>query len=304
MISFATDTEFLIVSVSSAKQFKEVELLMLARSIPYTIHHEAWQKSFYIHKQWESRAIAEIRSYLQENENWPPRQEASTESLEFRFSTLHVLIVVSLAFFHWYVTRTGFSPEWMAQGRFVARDVLAGEWWRVITALTLHVDDAHLLSNMAGLVVFAGSVGIYIGPGISWLAVLSAGALGNGLNAVFSQTAQPGVGASTAVFAAVGLIGIFGIKSSYRQGRVKTRFFVPLMAGFGIFAMLGTNPQTDVSAHLFGFFSGILVGVMLLPLVFSKPIRSRLIQTLCMIGFIMAIYGSWAIAAGLLESPA
>lgn len=298
MITFSSDPDFFIVRTTTAKQFKEVELLLLSRAIPFTVRNDYWEKLFYIPQQSEAKAIAELKSYLEENKNWPP-VERELSSKGFGFSPLHVLVVLCLAYFHWHVTRFGFRPDWLDNGKFIATNVISGEWWRLITALTLHVDDAHLLSNMAGLMVFVSGVGYFVGPGFSWLAVLASAALGNLANALFSQTIQPSIGASTAVFAAVGLVSLFGIRSYLHQKQFKVKTFAPFMAGFGLFAMLGTNPQTDVSAHLFGFLSGAICGVIFLFIFNLLPLRSRSFQVLCFIVFGFFIFQSWIFSFGV-----
>jgi membrane associated rhomboid family serine protease len=301
MISLSTETDFFIIRVSSGKEFKEIELLLLSRTIPFTVRADYRMSLFYIPLSYETFASAELRTYLEENKNWPLR-ETTDPTPGFRFSMIHIWVILCLAFFHWQITRIDANPRWLEIGRFIATNVLAGDWWRLFTALTLHADDAHLLSNMAGLAVFVGGVGYFAGPGLSWLLVCSAAGLGNFLNAVFSQTSQPSIGASTAVFAAVGLISIFGIRNYYLNRRLKQRFLISFMAGFGIFAMLGTNPQTDVSAHWFGFVSGALVGVVVLPLVKSEAIRNRVLQLAAFLIFCVLIYGSWYIPAHQLFS--
>ncbi len=292
MISFLFDPDYFVVRVTSAKEFKEIELLLLSRSVPFTIRNDYWQKLFYIPQIFEEKARLELRAFLEENRNWPP-QNPNRYVAGFRFSFLHLFVVLALALFHWHTTRTGFGPHWLELGQFSATKVLAGDWWRLCTALTLHVDDAHLLSNMAGLAIFVGGVGYFVGPGLSWLLVLIGGCMGNYLNALFTQTSQPGIGASTAVFAAVGLIGIFGIRNYYHQRQLKTRILVPFMAGFGIFAMMGTNPQTDVSAHLFGFISGAVLGLLILPMINPRRLGHKIIQLSGLILFCLMVYGSW-----------
>jgi membrane associated rhomboid family serine protease len=295
MISFMPDPDYFIVRVTSAKEFKEIELLLLSRSVPFSVRNDYWQKLFYIPKQSEEKARSELQSFLEENKNWPP--PALHYKLKgFRFSFLHVCIVLCLAFFHWHVTQFDFSPQWLELGKFSATQVMAGDWWRLCTALTLHVDDAHLLSNMAGLLVFVGGVAYFTGPGLSWLLVVLSACLGNYFNALFTQTSQSGIGASTAVFAAVGLIGVFGIRSYYYRREMRTRLLVPFMAGFGIFAMMGTNPQTDVSAHLFGFICGAAIGLVFLPLADPQHLDSRMLQLVGFALFCLSVYGSWIYA--------
>ena len=64
-------------------------------------------------------------------------------------------------------------------GRVEAGALLGGEWWRAITALTLHIELAHLGGNLAFGAFFGYFVGRYFGTGVGWLAVLLAASVGN-----------------------------------------------------------------------------------------------------------------------------
>jgi hypothetical protein len=70
-----------------------------------------------------------------------------------------------------------FGADWLSIGALEAG--ATGEWWRAVTALTLHVDQEHLLGNLM-FGVFAGiGAGRLLGPGVAWSTILGAGALAN-----------------------------------------------------------------------------------------------------------------------------
>lgn len=295
MIEFKTNSDYLVVEVTARKEFKEIELLLLARSIPFTSKNDIWQKAFFVPLDYESFTRSEIANFVSENKNWPPiiRPE---KTVSHKPSGIHLLILGCLAYFHWYTTRIAIDNSWLDSGRFVAHLVLDGEIWRLFTALTLHVDDAHLFSNLVGLLVFVSVVNYYLGPGLSWSAVLVSGALGNFFNALFFQVDHHSIGASTAVFSAVGLISVFGIKHYVNQRRIRGRYLIPLMGGVGIFAMLGTSPETDVMAHFFGFLGGNLLGLLFIPFIGNKKTTSITIQLIGLILFASFLFVSWKTA--------
>lgn len=158
--------------------------------------------------------------------------------------------------------------DWLAAGRLDVDRVLAGEWWRTVTALCLHADTAHLAGNLAFGGFFGLYAGRYLGSGVAWLGILAGGALGNALNALIQPSGHLAIGASTAVFAALGLLaahtwrrGFFG------QTGWKTRA-APLTAAVGLLAFMGTGGGTaggnvDVIAHLTGFVAGLAIGLLL-----------------------------------------
>ena len=58
-----------------------------------------------------------------------------------------------------------------------AAAVRGGEWWRAWTALTLHVDGAHLAANLAAGVWFGYLAARQIGVGSAWFLIVSGAAL-------------------------------------------------------------------------------------------------------------------------------
>lgn len=141
-----------------------------------------------------------------------------------------------------------------------------GEWWRPFTALFLHADLPHLVGNLASGVIFAGLVSRSIGALPGWVLILSCGTLGN---AMVSRLTYPepfvSLGASTAVFAALGILCGTGVSEIFHE-RVRMpwmKIFTPLFAGLIILGWLGGGDgggNTDVLGHVCGFGSGVMAG--------------------------------------------
>lgn len=166
-----------------------------------------------------------------------------------------------------------------------------GELYRCVTALLLHADAAHLAGNMAGIVLFGTAVCGIAGTGLGWLAILGCGALGNLLNAVVHETGHLSVGASTAVFGAVGLLCALQAVYAVRTGQGWRQVFLALGGGLGLLAFLGTSVRSDVGAHLFGFLFGILMGGAY-GLWVQRPL-GRYAQGLCGTIAVFGVLWSW-----------
>src|SRR5262249_55320135 len=69
------------------------------------------------------------------------------------------------------------------------------------------------------------------------------------------------VGASTATFAALGLIAGLQVARRLRLRTRPSNFWVPIGAGLGLIAMLGVGAGSDYWAHMFGLGCGVLFGV-------------------------------------------
>lgn len=143
-----------------------------------------------------------------------------------------------------------------------------GEWWRPFTALFLHADISHLVGNLGAGAVFASLVSKIIGPVRAWLAILACGTAGNLATAWMHYPENyQSLGASTAVFAALGILSGHGLMEMFRQRTSLpwARITAPILGGFILLGWLGTGNggNTDVMGHVFGFGSGLVAGAAL-----------------------------------------
>ncbi len=151
--------------------------------------------------------------------------------------------------------------HWRTAGVMYAGAVVDGEWWRTITALTLHADLGHLLANSLFGTLFGWLAGRYIGSGIAWFLIIVAAAIGNGANALIQADQFRSIGASTAVFASLGLVSTFVWRRGYVRSWGWRRSFAPVFAAIALVAYTGTGGEnTDVAAHLLGFGAGAAIG--------------------------------------------
>ena len=155
-----------------------------------------------------------------------------------------------------------FGWDWRSAGRLHVASVMSGELWRLVTALTLHADLAHIVANSLFGAVFGLLAGRYFGSGLAWLCIVLGGTFGNALNVLVRPEFFMSIGASTATFAAVGLGGAFFWRSGYfREARWQHRF-APVFAAIAFFAYTGTGGEnTDVVAHLTGLLAGFGIGL-------------------------------------------
>ncbi|MFP4156002.1 MAG: rhomboid family intramembrane serine protease [Opitutales bacterium] len=151
-------------------------------------------------------------------------------------------------------------------GRVDAVAVMAeGELWRVVTALTLHADVVHLVSNLVAGAGFAFFVARFFGAAAGWFLILLSGMIGNLLNAwVYYPEPHFSIGASTAVFAALGLMTGVGSRLALADsegGWMLPRWLLPAFGGLTLLGLLGVGEgPVDVAAHISGFLCGIGIG--------------------------------------------
>jgi rhomboid protease GluP len=238
-------------------------LVLEARYLPCRIEPGANGWNLLVPPRSLAASTSELRLFEAKNRHWPPQPPPVAPITENTLATLSVLIL--LATFH-NLTRLGTALpgdlplDWIAIGNAHGARILEGQWWRLITALTLHADGLHLISNLAIGGLFIVLLCRELGSGLAWCLLLGAGTLGNLANACLQRPEHRSVGASTLVFGAVGILAALTLVR-YR-GQLQRRWPLPFAAALALLALLGTEgKQTDLGAHLFGFVFGILLGL-------------------------------------------
>jgi membrane associated rhomboid family serine protease len=186
---------------------------------------------------------------------------------------------------------------WREAGLNSAEAVRSGEWWRTVTALFLHVDEPHIASNLFFGCLFGVLLAHTAGSGFAWLAILLAGALGNGVNDLFQDPSHRSIGASTAVFAAVGLL--VGVES-LRRGRLSVgpaKRYGPILLGAVLLAWFGNGGgDVDIGAHVFGFLSGLAVAYPLHLVLGRSDVRNLRVQSAAGAGAVAIALVAWLLA--------
>jgi membrane associated rhomboid family serine protease len=240
-------------------------------------------------------ACQELRLFVEENRNWPPLLPPVRPMIENTLPTLSILIL--LATFHNItgldLTIMGHHPvDWMEIGNAHSSQILNGQWWRLATALTLHVDWLHLLSNLAIGGIFVIYLCRDLGSGLAWSLLLASGMLGNLANAYVQLPSHSSVGSSTAVFAALGMLGALTVVR-YRH-HLRRRWPLPIAAALSLLALLGTEgKQTDLGAHLFGFLFGFVFGLLAEALVGYLGRPKRLLNALLALMSASVLLTAW-----------
>jgi membrane associated rhomboid family serine protease len=240
----------------------ERSLVLAAMETPHWVLRQGEEFALCVDPARAEDAAAELARFEAERVERPA--SAAPEPAPVRHSTLSLygcgwilsgLYAVELAGPSW----------WEDRGTASSKAIMAGEWWRVFTALTLHADPGHLGANLAIGLIYALFLLPVFGSGWSWLFILVAGGAGNWLNAWgYRDVEHLSIGASTAVFAALGmLVAAQCTMRALSLRAVRAReFLLPVGAGLGLLAYLGVgDQQTDYMAHFFGLLAGLPFGV-------------------------------------------
>jgi membrane associated rhomboid family serine protease len=173
-----------------------------------------------------------------------------------------VWLALALLGFHAWTGPWDDGSPWFERGAANSRLIVGGELWRTVTALTLHSDVTHAVGNAFSCAVFGGLLLRRYGVGVGAVLLLLSGALGNWLTAEWQRAHYVSVGASTALF---GAIGALAATELVRRRRLHLRWgksWLPLAGGIGLLAMLGTGRGSDLTAHVMGLASGAALGAV------------------------------------------
>jgi len=248
-------------------------LVLAAVHIPHQLIDDGISCALVVPAEFSARAVEEVRLYEDEN---PPVRPKVRKRIVYQDALPgvigYVLVVCAVA---WLAGYSIFGHNWFTAGRVDGNLIRDGEWWRTFTALTLHSGVRHLLGNLVFGVFFGIFAGRLLGSGVAWLTVVLSAALGNAANTLLLDSTHRSIGASTAVFATLGLLAGYVWRGQLMaQDRWSMRFG-PIIGGLALLMFTGTGDEnTDIGAHLLGFVCGFGSG-MLLTIIGKMPAPPR-----------------------------
>jgi len=261
-----------IILVVLASQFIDTEVEKL--------EDDTWE--IRVHDWDVGEAEAHIRRY--DRENRPLIRQLKKLSGSTFFSPAILVIMAILCFVHWFCIKTGSHDQAVFRFGASAYFLRQGEAFRAITALFLHSDFRHLMGNMAGLLVLGSPLVRMTGYGSGPFILLCAGTTGNLIAGGLGRDLRISIGASTAVMAAAGLLAAGKMISARREAQGNRgsalKPLAPMAAAATLVAMLSHGENTDVSAHFFGFGSGLGLGLLFFP--FFSVFSGRMIERICL----------------------
>ena len=274
---------------------REHGLVVAAKEVPHWIEREGEEWVLFVEEGAREAALGELSAFDAEERARPPAAKLlPAEKIETL--SLYVAAWLMGGFF---LAQNLAGEAWMERGAAVSEAILRrGEWWRTVTALTLHGDLAHVSANLVTGLLFAAFVIPHLGSGLTWLGIVLSGALGNAVNAWgYRGQAHASIGASTAVFGALGIL--VGAEFVSRLGSAHTRsrwqLVLPIGAGLALLAYLGVGDEhgnIDFMAHLWGFVAGLPLGA-LCGWARVKERAPRWLQRGAALGAVALLGGAW-----------
>jgi len=229
----------------------------------------------------EGLAAAAVRRLARDRE----RTTAATEARDRWFGrgawVLGFLVLLCTALFIG-EERSGGSEHRAVLLRFGASrpaHVRTGEWWRLVTALFVHIGPRHLLANMATLLVLGPALTAALGAGRFALVYLLSGAAGNAVSYLVTSPDVVSAGASGAILGVLGALGgqrlRFAASARFRGWQV----VAALLAYLAI--AVGAEPGVDTMAHMGGLGAGLMLGLVIPPEPRAPSTGDQLLSALC-----------------------
>ncbi len=140
-----------------------------------------------------------------------------------------------------------------------------GQYWRLFTAMFLHVGLLHLLFNSFGLFIFGRLVERTFGH-LRFIVIYVLAGLAGSISSYAFNAIAIGAGASGAIFGVLGALAAFFVSQRHFLGRmaVQNLYGILIMAAINLFFGFVT-PGIDNWAHMGGLVGGFVIGLALAP---------------------------------------
>ncbi len=279
-------------SLPNIEQLNTCSLILSAVGISHRIQPISAQHfEIFVSISDLQKAADELQDYEEENLHWPPSPTYDNYAPVFR--AMAPIVAALLIYIYGLSGEWSKESIWFASGAGDSAAILSShQYYRLITALTLHADAVHLLGNC-----FLGSFMLHFlllatGNGIGLFSVLVTSTLANFINVLLHGPGHHFVGFSTAVFVVIGMLCTIRFADNAKQSMFP--LLMPVMAGFALLALLGSSGErTDLGAHLFGLLCGLITGNIVRLKHFTKWRGSISIQIILVLLCLFIIWASW-----------
>jgi rhomboid protease GluP len=144
----------------SAKRAEECAVVLASHGIAHRLETTGAGWMVMVAASDAGRASSALVEYDRENQDEAPNDPSPPP-----YGTTSIGGVIATLLVGFFAVTGPRGPNvWFDQGSAAARPILSGEVWRTVTALTLHADLAHVLSNAIASLVLVSAVDWWLGP--------------------------------------------------------------------------------------------------------------------------------------------
>jgi rhomboid protease GluP len=282
-------------------QCNERAFVLNAVGIAAAVGFDGLQYFLEVSEPEAERALAHLTQYESERRPRPaPPPPIPTLPNAWVGCTIYAIVLIGIGLL---VSNGVWRLDSFDVGELDGARVQGGQWWRAWTALTLHLDGSHLVANLAAGIWFGYLAAGQIGSGITWLLIVTGAAAANLIEGALGPPEHRSVGASTAVFTALGLLAAYSWRLRASTAQRWALRWAPLVGGVVLLGWFGTGGgdeinqvvHTDVVAHALGFLVGVLLGALAAQ-AWARRLSVRLPQWLAGLGAVASIAIAWGFA--------
>ena len=270
-------------------------LVLASSGLKYSVKQTADGWEIWVDASSHQTALILITEYIRENQHVVLPDEPETPQHKKTYAGLWASVLLLAC--HIASNMANTPDTFINSYGSSASDILNGEVYRTVTSLMLHSGYVHLAGNMAGIAIFGTAICNLTGGGVGWLMILLSGIIGNLVNAAMFKYGHMSIGASTAVFGAVGILTAHQFYSKIRIPGRRKKAWIPLAGGVALLGFLGSGAHSDLTAHLFGFMAGIGLGMV--HALYLKQLIYKRHQVYCLAIIIGTIILAWISASGI-----
>ncbi|MCX7821774.1 MAG: rhomboid family intramembrane serine protease [Brevinematales bacterium] len=282
----------LILKFKRKERFQEILLLFSAMGINFEVITKNGIKYIIVPEEDKKKALNQILLYRKENKRI---KEKSIEE-PFNYIAYYSIVFVFFMFYFFQMFERVFYTDLnlLMLGSLDVEKVRSGEFYRTVTAITLHSDFIHILSNA----LFGGFIFYFlfkkVGVGVGWFIVLLSGIAGNILSSFIEPAGFVSIGSSTICF---GGLGILTSQRIFNKDYFNfNNAFIPFLAALAILGLFGTSYGSDIFGHLFGFLAGMILGFLLVFMEKFYFVKSKIFNIISGLLSIILVLLSWVIA--------
>ena len=250
-----------LIAARSKREAMDFGLVLASQGLVSTVTRIEDQWGVMVAEDDYDRSVETLRIWKNENLGWKWLNPLPTAAGKFFHWGSLAWALATVAIYFW-STAPGIKEAGMMDSQMVA----AGQWWRLFTAVTLHADLPHLLSNITSGLILLGLAMARYGTGIALLIAFLSGVGGNVAGFLLYPDAHRGLGASGMVMGALGLLAIASPADGWDRQVGIGLIMRGIVATFLMLVLIGFSPRSDVVAHVGGYVGGVVFGLVMMHL--------------------------------------
>ena len=250
-----------LIAARSKREAMDFGLVLASQGLVSTVTRIEDQWGVMVAGDDYDRSVETLRIWKNENLGWKWLNPLPTASGKFFHWGSLAWALATVAIYFWSA-----APGIKEAGMMDSQMVAAGQWWRLFTAVTLHADLPHLLSNITSGLILLGLAMARYGTGIALLIAFLSGVGGNVAGFLLYPDAHRGLGASGMVMGALGLLAIASPADGWDRQVGIGLIMRGIVATFLMLVLIGFSPRSDVVAHIGGYVGGVVFGLVMMHL--------------------------------------